>query len=247
MPVTYQSDGGTVFAAANSNAAITVTLPATRPAGSVLLCLIFCRLITASVTTAPSGYTLLSTWTSGTASGGRMWLYAKIAGASETAPTVATDGATGTTGDLWGACLFCYDGVDTSGGISAIYDGTPVTTDAAGTTTCTFAALTIAGTASMILRFLARWEDAATTFTQTATWNEREDANSTNRTGGQCFLQDKAATASGSQASVTVAPSATGSIRYLSVTAALKEAPLVKPKRYFSRSNQASVMRAATR
>ena len=71
----YQSDGGGVFCTANANTAISVPLPATRPVGSVLLLVAFCRLITATIATAPTGYTLLSTWTSGTASGGRIWLY----------------------------------------------------------------------------------------------------------------------------------------------------------------------------
>src|SRR5262245_17114330 len=101
MAIAYESDGGTAFAAANSNAAITITLPATRPVGSVLLFVGFCRLITASVTTAPSSYSLLNTFTSGTASGGRMWLYAKEVVGGESNPTFATDGATGTSGDLW--------------------------------------------------------------------------------------------------------------------------------------------------
>ena len=64
--------------------------------------------------------------------------------------------------------------------------------------------------------------DAADTFTLTATWTEREDAGTTTRLGGQHHLQDKQATASGAQASVTVAPSNTTGSRYLAVTLALK-------------------------
>lgn len=220
----FQSDGGEVFANANNNTAVTIPLPGTRPNGSVLLLIAWCRLITATITT-PSGYTLLSTFTSGTASGGRIWVYGRIVDGSETAPTLVTTGATGTSGDLAGAAIFCYSDVDTSGGISSIFDGTPTTTDAAGTTTCTYPALTTSLTDSTVVRFLARFRDAVDTFTPTATWNEREDAGSTNRTGGQFHLQDKAPGASGSQASVTVAPSNTTSARYLAVTLALK--PLV--------------------
>ena len=217
----YQSDGGGVFAAANNNNAITVPLPATRPVGSVLLMAAFCRLITATAPTI-TGYTLLHTWTSGTASGGRMWLYGRIVDGTESAPSVTPVGATGTSGDLFGAGIVCYSGVDTSGGITAIFDGTPTTTDASGTTTCTYPALTIAQADSLVMRLLARWRDAADTFTPTATWNERADLGSTNRTGGQFHMQDKAATASGVQAAVTVAPSVTSAARYLAVTLALK-------------------------
>ena len=221
MPVQYESDGGGVFAAANNNNAITVPLPATRPVGSVLLLAAFCRLITAAAPTI-TGYTLLNTWTSGTASGGRMWLYGRIVDGTESAPSVTPVGATGTSGDIFGAGIVCYSGVDTSGGITAIFDGTPTTTDASGTTTCTYPALTISRADSMVMRMLSRYRDAADTFTPTATWNERADLGSTNRTGGQFHMQDKLATASGSQAAVTVAPSVTTASRYLAVTLALK-------------------------
>jgi hypothetical protein len=221
--VQYESDGGTVWAAANNNNAVTVPLPATRPLGSVLLFVAWCRLISAAAP-APSGYTLLGTYTSGTASGGRIWVYAKEVVGGETDPSVTPAGVTGTSGDAWGACIYCYSGVNLSGGISAILDGTPTTTDASGTTTCTYPALTITNADSMLVRLLARFRDAADTFTPTATWNEREDASTTNRLGGQHHLQDKLATASGAQASVTVAPSNTTAARYLAVTLALKAA-----------------------
>ena len=133
---------------------------------------------------------------------------------------------TGNSGDLWGACIFCYSGVDTSGGLANILDGVPTLTDASGTTTCTYPALTISRADSMIVRFLARFRDAADTFTPTATWNEREDIGSTIRTGGQFHLQDKLATASGAQAAVTVAPSVTSAARYLAITMALKAVPV---------------------
>ena len=223
MPVAYESDGGGIFCAAANNNAVTVPLPATRPVGSVLLLVAYCRLITATVATAPSGYTLLQTWTSGTASGGRIWLYGRVCDGSESAPTFACGGAvTGTSGDLWAVGITCYSGVDTSGGISAIFDGTPTVQDASGTTTCTYPALTISQSNSMIVRLLARFRDAADTFTPTATWNERADLGSTTRTGGQFHSQDKLATSSGSQAAVTVAPSNTTAARYLAVTLALK-------------------------
>ena len=226
MPVAYESDGGGVFCVANNNNAITVPLPATRPVGSVLLLAAFCRLITATAPTI-TGYTLLGTWTSATASGGRIWLYGRIVTGSETAPSVTPVGATGTSGDIFGAGIVCYSGVDTSGGITAIFDGTPTTTDASGTTTCTYPALTITNTNSMIMRLLARFRDAADTFTPTATWNERADLGTTVRTGGQFHMQDKLATASGAQASVTVVPSNTTASRYLAVTVALKA---IQPK-----------------
>ncbi|HET9666957.1 MAG TPA: hypothetical protein VFP09_09385, partial [Desertimonas sp.] len=223
--VAYQSDGGTVWAAANNNNAYTVTLPATRPVGSVLLLVAWCRLISAAAPTV-TGYTLLSTFTSGTASGGRIWVYGRIVDGTESAPSITPVGTTGTSGDVFGTCMYCYSGVDVSGGMTtSIYDGTPTTTDASGTTTCTYPALTIAAATSYVVRFLARFRDAVDTFTFTATWNEREDAGTTNRLGGQHHLQDKQATASGSQAAVTVAPSNTTAARYLAVTLALKAAP----------------------
>lgn len=246
MAVEYQSDGGTVFAAAGANTAITVPLPATRPVGSVLLFIGWCRLITATVSTAPTGYTLLNTFTSGTASGGRIWVYGRICDGTESAPTFATNGATGTTGDLWGAAIFCYYGVDTSGGIAVIFDGTPTTQDASGTTTCTYPALTISAATSYVVRFLARFRDAADTFTFTATWAEREDLGSTTRTGAQFHLQDKQAAAAGSQATVTITPSNTTASRYLGVTLALKATPPPRSK-VKQNSLNPSIVRSFTR
>jgi len=230
MAVAFESDGGVVFAVSANNNAITVTLPATRPTGSVFYLIAWSRLITDTVGTTPSGYTLLTGWpkTSATASGGRLWVYGRVVTSSETAPTIAmANAATGTSGDLWGACIFCYSGIDTTGTLDATIESTPTTTDAAGTTTCTYPALTTTTTEAMIVRFLVRFRDAADTFTETATWNEREDANSTIRTGAQFHLQDKLSTGTpGSQASVTVAPSNTTSSRYLAVTMALRRSPV---------------------
>ena len=231
MAVAFESAGAVGFCAANNNNAISLTLPSTRPTGSVLLCVLWNRLITSSVTTAPSGYTLLSGFplTSGTAAGGRIWVYAKEVVGGESAPSVALDGTTGTSGDIWGGAVVCYSGVDLTLGIANILDGTPTATDASGTTTCTYPALTITRADSMIVRTLARFRDAVDTFTFTATWNERLDAGSTNRLGGQQHLQDKLATVSGSQASVTVAPSVTTASRYLAVTLALEASPPIVP------------------
>lgn len=230
MAVAFESDGGTVFAASASNAAITVPLPATRTVGSVLFCFIFTRLITDVLGTAPTGYTLITGFpkSSATASGGRLWLYARIVDGSETAPTVAcTSAATGNTGDLWGAILSCYSGVDTSGGIQNIFDNAPVLTDASGTTTCTYAAITFAAADSMRVGCLARFSDALDTFTPTASWSEREDASSTTRTGAQVHWQDFLPGVSGAQGAVTVAPSTTTAARYVSLSFGLKAAVLV--------------------
>jgi Concanavalin A-like lectin/glucanases superfamily len=223
MAIAYESDGGTVFAASANNNAITVTLAPTRPVGAVLLFVGWCRLITATVGTAPSGYTLLGTFTSATASGGRIWLYAKEVIGGETAPTFAvSNAATGNSGDLWGATIYCYSGVDLSGGIANILDGTPQVQDAAGTTSCTYPVITNNQVGNQVVRFLARFRDAADTFTPTGSHAEREDAGSTVRTGAQHHLQDMVTTATGTQASVTVAPSNTTSSRYLAVSALLK-------------------------
>lgn len=230
MAIAYESDGGTVFCALSNNNAVTIPLPATRPVGSVLLIVAFNQLITSSVTTAPSGYTLFSGWpkTSGTASGGRMWLYYRVVTGSETAPTIAMDGTTGTSGDMWGACMYCYSGVDVVGGVPTI-DASATPTDASGTTTCTYPAITTATANAMVIRFLVRFRDAADTFTPTGSpaHNEREDASTTNRLGGQHHLQDMIAASAGTQAAVTVAPSNTTAARYLATSVALKVAVTV--------------------
>lgn len=222
MSAQYESDGGTVFAVANNNNAVVVPLAPTRPVGSVLLIPIFSKLITAALSSAPFGFNELGVWASGTAGGGKIWLYAKEVVGGETNPSIAVTGATGTSGELWGACCYCYSSVDLNGGITAILDGTPAITDASGTTICTYPALTTAAVDSLIVRLLARFRDAADTFTPTATWTEREDIGSTVRTGAQHHLQDKVAVGTGVQAAVTVAPSNTTAARYLALSIALK-------------------------
>lgn len=226
MSIGYQSDGGTAWCNANNNNAITVPLPGTYTTGDLFIFIGFCRLITASVTTAPSGYTLWDTFTSGTASGGRIWVYYRWATASESPPTFATNGATGTSGDLWGANIYAYSGVSQTGGVPDLDATTPAPTDASGTTTCTYPAITTVTDGARVIRFLFRIRDAADTFTPTASpaHSEREDAGTTTRTGGQHHFQELIATTHGTQAAVTVAPSNTTAARYLAVTMALKPA-----------------------
>lgn len=230
MAVAFQSVGAVSEVASNSNAAFTPALPATRPTGSVVLCVAWTRLITATLTT-PTGWTLLSGFpvTSATASGGRLWVFARVVDATLTAgPSIAFTGpVTGNTGDEAAAMCICYSGVDTSGTAFAnLFDAAATMNDAAGTTTCTYPAITTATNGAMVVRTLCRFQDLAVTFTPTASpaHNERLDFSSTNRTGGQQHLQDIIAATAGAQAAVTVAPSSTTSTRYLAVSLALKPA-----------------------
>lgn len=224
MAVAFESVGGNSWASSTSNAAITTSLPGTRPVGSVLLFVIHHMAIGGSVTTAPSGYTLLTGYpvSSATSQGGRIWVYAKIVAGGETAPSFACDGTTGTSGQEWGGCIFCYSGVDTSGGIQGIVDATGTPTDAAGTTVCTYPAVTTVTDGAMLFRALRRLRDSTDTFTPTAGHNERQDDGTTARLGGQFHAQDKLAGAAGVQAAADVTPSNTSSARYLAISIALK-------------------------
>lgn len=231
MAVAFQSVGAVSEVASNANTAFTPALPATRPTGSVVLCIAWTRLITATLTT-PTGWTLLSGFpkTSATASGGRLWVFARAVDATLTAgPSLAFTGpVTGNTGDEAAGVCICYSGVDISGtNLANLLDVTvPAPTDAAGTTTCTYPAITTATNGAMVVRTLCRFQDLAVTFTPTASpaHTERVDFSSTNRTGGQQHLQEMIAATAGVQAAVTVTPSSTTSSRYLAVSLALKPA-----------------------
>ncbi len=247
MAVAFESVGAVATVASANNNAFTAALPTTRPVGSVLLLVAGTRLITATLAT-PSGWTLMSGFpkTSGTASGGRLWVFGRTVTGSETAPSLAFTGpVTGTTGDDAGGFVICYSGVETASGIANIFDTAATVQDASGTTTCTYPAITTTVANSMLVRTLIRFRDAADTFTPTASplHTERVDAGSTNRTGRQHHLQDMAGGATGVKAAVTVAPSNTTASRYLAVSMALKElvlTPVVQQKAFRGRTESAT-------
>lgn len=225
MAVAFQSAGAVAELAANNNSAVTVGLPGTRPAGSVCLLITQCQSITATPTITGTGWTLFPEFpkTSGTASGGRIYVYGCPTNSLPATTTFTWNGATGTTGDWTSAYMVCYSGVSINAGTGLPQeDGTTTVTDASGTTTCTEPAITTNVIGTMIVRFLVRLRDAVDTFTPDAGHNERVDSGSTTRLGGQVHLQDKVTTATGSQASVTVAPSNTTAARYLAISMGLK-------------------------
>jgi hypothetical protein len=227
MPIAYQSVGAVTYVASANNTAFAPPLPATRPTGSLLLLVAHTRLTTATLTT-PSGWTLLTGFprtSTTTPSGGKLWVFGKEVVGGETAPSLAFTGpATGASGDNCAGFVICYSGVDVSSSLANVFDAAVQFTDAAGTTTCTYPAITTATNGAQIVRTLCRYQDLAVTFTPTASpvHAERVDSSTTNRTGSQEHLQDMTAATAGVQAAVTVAPSSNTSIRYIAATMALK-------------------------
>ena len=233
MSVQYVAKG-TLVAAANSVVNPTNLVPG-LPAGvqnkDILLLWTTCRSITATVAT-PSGWTLLTGFpkVSGTASGGTMYVFARVRDGTESAPTVAWSGvATGTGGDSSLARIFAWRFADVAAGAQAAIDGTPTVTDAAVTTSMTFPAITTALANSLAVAMGFRIRDVLDTYTATATWTQRTGAsgdgdNTTSGTGHNRTLQDKTIAAAGSTGTAAVTPSNTTSSRSLALMLALKEA-----------------------
>ena len=151
----------------SNNVSTPTTLAPTKGAGTVngdlLVLVALSRSITATVAT-PTGWTLLTGFPKrhGTASGGSVYVFTKLAdGSANDAPSVVWTGlATGTTGDSASAVILSYSGAQVG------LDGTPqLTTGATTTTTITLPAYTTATDQSLVIGISLKISDSATTFT----------------------------------------------------------------------------------
>ena len=173
---------GTQVATANTVAASTNLAP-TKNVGTVngdLMVLITnSRSRTASCTVANWNAVSGSPWRSGTASGGTIYAFTRIAdGTAGDAPTCAWTGlATGTSGDSTTARIISYQNATETA------DGTPpAANDASSTTSITIPAHVTALAQSLVIGVAMRVNDTAHTFT-TATFTERSDGHTTTGTG----------------------------------------------------------------
>lgn len=228
MPAAYRDIGATVFSPNNvaNPTALAAAAPTSRVAGDLLVCLTASRSIAATVAT-PSGWTLLSGFpkVSGTASGGKVYAFAKVAaGTSADDCSPSWSGVTtGTSGDSSSATILAYSGANT-GDLSTVLDGSAAISDAAVTTSITVPSVTLTNTDSLQIAHAIRVNDTAHTFTGGLT-NERRDAHTTSGTGHGIQITDVARIASGATATATITPSNTTSSRALVVTFAIKSAP----------------------
>jgi hypothetical protein len=226
MPLPSFHAVGAVSASPN-NVGTPVTLtPAlpTRSTGDGLLCFAWSSSNTMTVTT-PTNWTLLTGFpiASGTAVGGKVYVFGEAVDGAEAAPAcVFASLTTGTTGTPASAVVASYSNVITSSGFPAL-DGTVTSSDQTGsTTTVTIPSITTTLPNSLVIGFALKLGELSATFTPPTGWNEELDTFTTSGTGYQTEISDKVFAASGATGSVTAAPSVTTSSRALGVTLALQ-------------------------
>lgn len=205
---------------------LTPGLP-TRVTGDLLLIWTWSRSNTATVS-APAGWVVLAGFPlrSATASGGTVYVFARVSDGGDAAPTVTWTGlATTTSGDASGAVICSYSGVETLAGAANVLDGSAASSDQAGSTaTVTIPSVTTSFDRSLRLGLaLKLLESAGATWTIPSGWdNEEADLNTTTGTGHFVEIADDLLVAIGATGTATATPSVTTSSRALGVSLALK-------------------------
>jgi len=215
---------GTAVYTANSVVTPTNLTPTKNAAtqnGDLMLCVTASRSNTATVST-PTGWTLLTGFpvTSATASGGKIYVFSRIAdGTGNDAPTVTWTGlATGTTGDSASARILAW-----SNAITTQAGTVPAATDTAATTSWTLPGITTTNPNALAVGISVKISDVAQTTTVT-TFTERSDDATQTGTGHVTQVSEKIQTTTGATGSGTVTPSDTTSSRVLAVSLALRAA-----------------------
>ncbi len=218
--------GTASFTASNVQAStnLTPTKHASTANGDLLVLVTESRGIGASCAT-PSGWALVNGFpkTSGTASGGKIYVFVRIAdGTSADNPTVAwTSLTTGTSGDSAGARTLTFRDA------TVVEDGSTVAVnDLSATTTITIPTHTTSQDKSLVIGVAMRVNDTAHTFT-TATWTERSDDHTTSGTGHGTTVATLVKTPAGASGTAAVTPSNTTSSRTLAVSFAVQATPVV--------------------
>jgi hypothetical protein len=217
---TFRAAGAAVFSA--NNVANPTSLSPATPAGTVagdLLVIVTCsRSISATVST-PSGWTLPTGFpkSHGTTSGGRIYVFTRIADGSATdSPTLSWSGVTtGTTGDSCSARMLGYQNVQNA------LDGTVQSTAATSTTSITLPAYTTGTDQTLVLGIALKISDTSQTCTVASPYVERSDDSTQTGTGHVTEVSEEVKSPSGSVAATTVTPSSTTSSLTLAVTVGL--------------------------
>ena len=186
--------------------------PAGREVGNLLVLVTNSRGIGASAAT-PSNWNTVTGFpvTSGTASGGKIYIFTRIADgtATDNASFAWSSLTTGTSGDSASARILAFRNTrETRDAIA----GTP--TDQAATTTFNIPAITTAVNGAIIIGLAMRVHDTAHTFT-ISTYTERFDGHTNSGTGHGTFVAEIVRGTAGTQAAQAVTPSNTTSMRVL--------------------------------
>lgn len=219
---TFRSAGTWSFAANNVANPLTLTpgAPAGKAVGDLLLLVCESRSITATVAT-PSGWNLLTNFPkrSGTASGGTIYLFSRIAdGTGNDTPSPIWSGlTTGTSGDASGAGILAFTN------LTETQDATAISQDlsAQGSTSSITGITTVTNNSMVINVEMKLLESSGQTSTVT-TYTERSDNSTTSGTGHIVATSSLVKTPAGASGSGTVTWSGTTSARALIATIALK-------------------------
>jgi hypothetical protein len=246
MAVSFIGAGTWTFNA--NNVPTTITLTPTKHAstatGNVMVLISESRTIAGSAAT-PSGWNLVSGFpkTSGTASGGKVYVWTRTAdGSGSDAPSVVWTGhATGTSGDTAGAGILSYSG------LTETLDGTVQSSDlAAQTNTSVIPAFTTGTDNTLVIGVVFKIAIESGTST-VATFTERVDTVTTSGTGHIVEVSDKVQTPPGSSGTATVTWSNTTSARAFAVSLGLDMAPQLVPLQSSpAQSNATAALRAPT-
>jgi hypothetical protein len=218
---TFRAAGTTSFTASNVQNPSTLTpgAPAGKASGDLLLLVCESRSITATVAT-PTGWTLLTGFPvrSGTASGGTIYVFARIAdGSGNDTPSPAWSGlTTGTSGDASGATILAYSGVTNPG---FVLDGAASSSDlSAQTTTTTVPAITTGLAQTLVVGVTMKLLESSGQTSTVSGRNERVDQSTTSGTGHIVEVCDTVLATAGTTGACTLTWSATTSARALTVS-----------------------------
>jgi hypothetical protein len=195
------------------------TAPTARRQGDLLVLVTNARGITNACAT-PTNWNLVTGFpvTSATASGGRIYVFTRIAdgSTSDDASFQWSSLTTGTTGDSATARILAFSGAtQTRDAIAA----TP--TDAAATTSFNIPTITTATNNALVIGIGMRVNDTAHTFT-VATYTERSDDHTTSGTGHGTEVSSLVQGTAGAVAAAAITPSATVSSRVLATAVAFQ-------------------------
>lgn len=220
----FRAASAAVYSANNITTPVTLTptLP-TRVRGDVLLCFGWSSANGMSVTT-PSGWSALTNFASGTAVGGKVYVFSYVVDGTEGNPGVAFASlTTGTSGTPAGAAVLSFSGVDVSRGAANVLDGTPGTSDqAVAGATVAIPAITTVIRNSLVVGFALKMGELSATFTAPTNWAESLDSLTTSGIGHQSEISTIIQAAPGVLGATTCVPSVTTNARAIGLTIALK-------------------------
>lgn len=228
---TFRSAGTWSFTANNVATPFTCTpgAPAGKTAGDLLLLVCESRSIVGTVAT-PSGWNLMTNFPkrSGTASGGSIYLFTRVAdgtGTDTPSPVWANLGSTGTSGDASGAGILAYTNA------TETQDATAVSQDlSAQGSTSTISGITTVTDKSLVVNVAMKLNETSGQTAGVTTYTEDSDNSTTSGTGHIVEVSHLVKTPLGASGSGTITWSGTTSARALIATVALKAStPFTQP------------------